>query len=102
MNWKEFFKPTKIKVIFIVTIGLLTIFSRFSISLIQGGDVYSALDNLPLIIFTTPAFLYARYANTDFGPRLVSNPIIYFIITLIYWYFLSCLLVWIYNKVKKK
>jgi len=36
------------------------------------------------------------------GIRLDIIPIQYYFISLIYWYILSCLIVWIYNKLKRK
>lgn len=103
MDWKEFFKPNVKKIAIVVLLGILTVVSFLSIMVIPGRDYVDDLDNLPLKVLQTPAYLYCLYANTDYGPRLVCDSTIYNAIVLVYWYILSCAVLWVYeNKVEDK
>jgi len=91
MNWKEFFVPSKEKII--VTI-LLILIIYFSAPYIVGKNIL-AIIYLPIIAV---AFLF-----TTCGGDLCTTPIeIMPVVMLIYSYFLSCLIIFIYNKYRGK
>ena len=89
MGWKDFLKPTIWKII---------LFLVFSISLfINWSDCLNCPDSfeytgLPLPVFISGGFV--GYLN-----KLMPSNLI---IDLAFWYLLSCLIFWLYNKVKKK
>jgi hypothetical protein len=108
MKWKEFFKPTKGKIITVFAIFLILyalnffypyiILSSFYRILTLGkievlGNFYIVLNYI--VNPSYPAFQYVSINN--FIIDLVNLPLL-----LLYWYLLSCLIFWIYDKVKRK
>jgi len=85
MNLKEFFKPNtkKLKLLFILPFLLFTIFSAsfWILKISQNQNVPTDLIGLALVIFGQG---------------------INWVIPLAVWYFLSCLIIWIYDSLKKK
>lgn len=103
-NWKGFLKPTKIKVI--LTIILLIIgWLRYFISNIFFYWL-SVIISFPLVVFN----LVGPFLNQilDVAVSTKSLPIVLLVliiaatIFIIYFYLLSCLMVWIYERVRKK
>ena len=101
MDWKEFLKPDLRKILVFVILSLILYFIPIDASY-ESWDV----QGLPI-----PA--YICYKGEELTPFvsfwLINMPMppcgfIYqfLIIDLIFWYLLSCLIVWVYNKVKKK
>ena len=96
MNWKGFLKPDWKKII--IFIILLIIFLPFKYVVSAALPIIWAGRGLPLPI----------YIDILVGEGMVWTTINYpllgvlLIIDLIFWYFLSCFIVWIYDKVKKK
>jgi len=86
MNWKEFLKPDLKKVITFIIIAVLGISYIFLFRVLAG---LSILDLPSVLIF---GVLIENYY--EFGRAILVN--------VLYWYVLSCLIIWIYNKVKKK
>jgi len=86
MIWKEFLRPDLKKVITFIIIAVLGISYIFLFSLLSG---LSILDLPSVLIF---GVLIGNYY--EFGRAILVNAL--------YWYVLSCLIIWIYNKVKKK
>jgi len=111
MNWKEFLKPERRKLIIV----FIAIFSSLAF-LIASNFVHvpaSPLEDtifkiivtinsifyIPLIPFI-PIFQYlANTSNLNLGGTYGN--ILYLIVEGVSWYFISCLIIWIYNKVKK-
>jgi hypothetical protein len=97
MNWKRILKMIGeriiISIIFIVITGLVKNLSLF------GGY---CLDCPPLYGF--PFYFYNPGGN--YGPAGMNVKenffILYFIFDLIFWYFVSSLIIWVYGKRKKK
>jgi hypothetical protein len=95
MNWKKFLKPDWRKILLTILIGILA----FLIFMETG-------------IYCKPCASETECVCPYSLPQLLSFPI--FIIwaqsndwiiissSILYWYILSCLIVWIYDKVKKK
>jgi len=99
MSWKEFLKPDWRKIV--ITLALIGL-SFLYIYEPLIADAYEAYRGLPL-------FYWKYFVGA--GPLIegmeVPEPVtefLYFnlIIDLIFWYLLSCLIIWIYDKVKKK
>lgn len=113
MNWKEFLKPQKKKLtLFIIIIVISCIFGFFYMPLIGGFVVYR---NVFLIPFGSQELKCNGGCSVpqECPEEMVLCPIRniidyllnephYFVITVIYWYLLSCIIIWIYDKVKKK
>jgi len=89
---KEFFKPDwkKIILVFILLTGIVIIIPIFYSCL----GCYNTAIGLPL-------FFYEQI-NWPLSERKTNFSISNFGIDIIFWYLFSCLIVWIYNKVKKK
>ncbi len=58
----------------------------------MGRGLFATLQGLPLFI------------DTPDVPEEIKSPLlkVFLIIDLIFWYLISCFLVWIYRKIKKK
>ena len=99
MNLKEFLKPNWKKVLLTIIFAIFSFWFLYNYTGI-GGPRYE-----PNLLFTIVA-LIAAFLNLpllipNYNP-LYETAIFYFILDLIYWYLLSCLIIWIYDKVKKK
>jgi hypothetical protein len=96
MNWKEFFKPTVGKIIlFIVLMGGL---NYLIISTIHVLDA-RILIGLPLGFYPKGSFYCP--STTTCVPPPVEFSWFNFIFDIIFWYLISCLIIFIYRKVKK-
>ena len=96
MGLKEFFKPTKGKIIlFIILMGFLNFIWIFG----QGCSDCRMLVGLPLSFYPVGSgtFFDAR----DPVPEVVSFSIVNFILNIVFWYLLACLIVLIYRKIRK-
>jgi len=98
MSWKKFLKPDWRKaVIFLILTILSSIYQRN----IGVGELFIPSRGLPL-----PVYMCAEGFSDIIllTPLMMPCEIIYpfLIINLIMWYLLACLIVWIYDKVKKK
>lgn len=95
MNWKEFIKPDWKKIVIFVVLHVLIIFI-IPLAFFTNGYVVSLGDIIPwpLRVILNPALL-------SYGARGMGSLLLYPFLWL-YWYLLSCLIVWIYDKVKKK
>jgi hypothetical protein len=102
MNWKQFLKPDWRKiVIFIVLFILLTPFSIFNVNLSERGFPFS------YSYYLAPEDCRGINGNV----RCIIEPMQifnwgYFILDVFIWaiisYLLSCLIVWIYDKFRKR
>ena len=111
---KEFFKPTKWKIIiFIILFIINTLLNTFGCEILSCKISYSIgfILNLPDKVFLSIPYFYTEcYASS----LITENKCIPGILTLrqatifslvsmfIYWYLISCLIVFIYNKRTKK
>ena len=102
MTLKQFLKPDWRKIVLFVILFILSLLISYPGFCVDGTNFgyCEEIHGFPLSAYTTfgeqdvvpPEKLeYIRYENI-FG----------FIFNLIFWYLLSCLIVWIYDKVKKK
>ena len=92
MNWKGFLKPDKRKIVVLIIILLF-----ISLDILFGhitGIIGDILLKIPFFTLFCPSFGISSIFC------LIQN-IIAIIIIPIYWYLLSCLIVWIYDKIRK-
>jgi hypothetical protein len=97
MNWKEFLKLNLNKLFLFMVISNYTILGL--LFLFRPGLDTSFLDVFDtLLVFLSPIHFFEILEVGYFG----INLIFYMFLTVIYWYLLSCLIIWIYDKLKKK
>lgn len=94
MSMKEFFKPTKKKTIVSFILSLTVSLSIFLI-------LYQIREDICLIHadFTGQCIYVIPSVPIE---RLIIGSLIIFLISFLIFYVLSCLTVWIYNKLKKR
>jgi hypothetical protein len=95
MNWKKFFKPDWRKIAIFFVLLILTIFSVQACGQITPAFSYNLLF-APFYfynILNRQYFDFYSNCDTSYIPLIFST---------IYWYLLSCLIIWIYEKTKKK
>ena len=102
MNVKKFLKPNWKKIVLSIIIpiqatligGLIANFPSYSEVGYNIGSNY-------FLIFMLPVLL-SRVFSIPWEPIISWQVLIIIFSLLLYWYILSCLIVWIYDKVKKK
>lgn len=94
MNWKQLLKPEWRKIVITVLIVLILGFLSPPIQYCAGGG-----SSFP--IFWFPFYFYT-ISHTDVFYSSCTENLMPAYLSVIYWYLLSCLIVWIYEKVKKK
>jgi hypothetical protein len=99
MNWKEFLKPSWIKIVLLL---IFLVLSFFKTDYPFSSDSPSFSHGFPLY-YLTEGYDWWSYPEWQTSPRKIRD-ILYFnlFIDLIFWYLLSCLIIWVYDKVKKK
>ena len=125
MNLKQFLKPDKRKFIVFVIISILFLILCYLTEELNkeacyshkgiGGAVFIGglcdFRLLPPLIFFNPIIGFSHYVNGAIIPKpeigqpltnLIGLSLFNAILTLPYYYLLSCFIVWIYNKFKKK
>jgi len=113
MDWKEFFKPTKPKIILTLVFFVIVVLITFSGRRCEGGSfcisgphyVY-VISMIYLLIFGIPMFSNKIYSfvNRPFHPANIPDSLIallLFLITLLWNYLIACIILFIYNKFKK-
>ena len=97
MKWKEFLKPTVGKiVVFLILMGGLN-FLIISTTIIADARI---LVGLPLGFYPMGSFFCQP--NTACLPPPVEFSWVNLIIDIVCWYLVSCVIIWIYSKIKKK
>ena len=105
MNWKEFFWPykNKIKVFVIPLIPIIffgfTTYWHLCFFEYVSESVCSPII-APFIIFSPTGFIISYFV-----PSCALSDLCWYLASFIFypvWYLLSCLIIWIYDKVKKK
>jgi uncharacterized membrane protein AbrB (regulator of aidB expression) len=103
MKWKELLKPDWGKILITILITLMfsiLVINVFGINY-DNLKIPTLVDFVGFIIFIVilawPLSLLPSTMNT----QTLFLPLGMFLLIL-YWYFLSCMIIWIYNKVKKK
>jgi hypothetical protein len=101
MNLKQFLKPDWRKiVVFIVLLIIFLVIYKYKLSL-MAGELPSSFPakGLPLPIYIGCPEKMECPEKTEGSEKLLK---LFLIINLIFWYFTSCFIIWIYDKVKKK
>ena len=89
MNYKEFLKPTKGKIIFLVLLGSITIFCPIYIYYSHfSRGIVSAFWGIFSTIFLFPFIFFGRVAGT--------------IPVIIYWYLIICFISWLFKRTEQK
>ncbi|MCD4797863.1 MAG: hypothetical protein K8R19_02485 [Methanosarcinales archaeon] len=113
MNWKEFFKPDWKKYLISVAIYIFYIVFIFLKPIIiasWGGDipigtVVEVPDTIIDYILKAPFFvvvsIHSAFDMSPFSMSALTINII-FLLNLLWWYFISCLIVYSYDKFKTK
>jgi membrane-bound ClpP family serine protease len=97
MNWKEFLKPDWKKII--LTIIILSIQFIF---LLQVFLPYNFLFMIWIIFGGYLLFILNALLCSSSENLCLLGVIITFILSAIFWYLFSCLIAWVYDKMKKK
>lgn len=95
----EFFKLTKKKIILIFFLNIIAFFILTSYILLNHFGLYvGSLQVFWDLFLSVPL----RLSSFFLGFGLQIPRWIYYILSLmVYWYFLSCLIIWVYDMVKK-
>ena len=97
MNLKQFLKPELIKILLFIFLSVF--FLSFKRRII-AGELFFSGKGVPLLIETN--------LPVEGRMQLVSwknsnlKLLLFLILDLIFWYLISCLIIWIYDKFKKK
>ena len=100
MDWKEFLKPDKKKIVILIVIMILSFLYRTPPY--DSLMILTYILNLPFFLVDSISKIFnifGNLSNENFEKLLI---LIFLILILSYWYLLSCLISWIYNKLKKK
>ena len=118
MNWKQFLKPTLGKIVIFIAFGIISflILTYYTfVNTCAGGCVDPNCPQLHCRMQTTNLMLMPSFpllstnfinigdeVNVERDWPLGSNTPAVWITSIIYWYILSCLIVWIYGKFRGK
>ncbi|MCX6815981.1 MAG: hypothetical protein NT120_03970 [Candidatus Aenigmarchaeota archaeon] len=96
MNWMDFLKPTKGKIILFLV--LVFVLNYFIISFVPVAQTGLVLAGIPLGFWLVGGSGLGNLkldASVNFSP---TN----FVVDLIFWYFVSCVIAEMYQKIRKK
>jgi len=101
MNWKDFFKPKLSKFLILMFIFILTIVLRGLIARynLQGLSFIEKLISPHYLIQTLATPVGVQ--DGVLGPINIFFMLFGFLIGLFYWYVLSCLIILLFNKIRK-
>lgn len=117
MNWKDFFKPNLVKVL--VIIFLIIISFTFGVRSESSSPEQITQIDLPYTKTYFNPVLWLSYglgttcpgsepfcfiewtSNVNITTVILNTPV-QFVGTLVYWYLISCLILFLYSKFKKK
>ena len=98
MSWKEFFKPTIAKtLILIILMGGISYYLTSTTHILDG----MTLVGFPLGFWPVGSY-YAGFANKVQILSALNFSWVNFISDLIFWYLVSCILVFLINKIKNR
>jgi len=109
MDWKEFFKLKISKVALMLLLMILTTILSANES-IEGtylGGVYAGFPfawlNILIYLGSSPVRFGLPHIQLKlFGTDFLLNSVVNLVLDLTFWYFVSCSIVWFFDKVKKK
>ncbi len=92
MDLKELLKPKLIKIVLFLLLLIISFLIRIFIDSRMTGATRSGFPSITTITSVLPPE-YEVESNTNYFNLLIN---------LIFWYLISCLIVWLYEKYKKK
>ena len=96
MNWKEFLKLDKRKILFTAIFTIVAIFIIF----VCVAPAPSNRACYPILIILVPMILLPTSLFTsDYAPIIY---LLFYFFVIVYWYLLSCIIAFIYNESRKK
>ncbi len=99
MNWKQFLKPDWRKIVIFIFFTFIGLFMLFSGKCWWSNGSTHCFISLVGVVFN---FLWIILRLLFVELNLTENLVyIGFLLSIIYWYLLSCLIVWIYYKLRK-
>ena len=109
MDWKEFLRPDLRKIVIFVflafILGILLLMVSTYLFTAPGSDCLGCRSpeilNTMIQVFMPLGLGLLNYLDVPVGLRSLVFLIIVSL-DLIFWYFISCLIVWIYDKVRNK
>ena len=96
MNWKDFFKPTTGKVVLFLI--LMIVLNYYLISTIVVADAV-ILVGTPLGFYPVGSMQCLSPSDCPSGPEFSY---VNLIIDIVFWYVVSCIIVFIYKKARRK
>jgi hypothetical protein len=117
MNWKEFIKPNLLKLILFVALFVIFTFVPSGLQIVSDVGSVSCIDfvdkpgfcgnyniiglPLPYLWLINASGLPLPYLRLgEYEYFYIDTP--FFVVNLIFWYLVSAVLVWFYEKIKKK
>jgi hypothetical protein len=102
MFLKNFIKPTKGKIAFMVFFGIISIVLSYLLSVTSYATQkeYTTFHNLVIYFFQLPFWIILRIAS-DIGLGLITGFVALSAFSIVYWYLISCIIVWIYKMLRK-
>jgi len=106
MNWKEFLKPDWRRVLVFILYppllfllqGLIISFTYSKIEQLNFATLIAKIIGVPIINFET---LLSFSTIQQYQLNLIFSSM-FFILDQVYRYFFACLIIWVYNKIKKR
>jgi hypothetical protein len=113
MNWKEFLKPDWRKIVLTVIILFLVTFLPVLLGFCTHVDFQCIKLSkcVTCVLAIQPFFVFLPYTGISYTPIGLTNIyyisssywiLNYWVLDIITWYLLSCFIVWIYDKFRKK
>lgn len=114
MNWKQFLKPDRRKIVLFVLLAILFIFSiMIYLSSIPPGALCTTeeckierarqdLIDILFLLIVSPFLVLDEYLVGYIPEFSNALNLIAIILSFFYWYILSCFIVWIYDRFRKK
>lgn len=96
MDWKDFFKPSKGKIILFVILFAVINYVWISSMIVLDAKV---LMGLPLPFLPKGSFMLS---TIDTPPPEVNFSVMNFLLDIVFWYLLSVCIVFVANKIRKK
>lgn len=110
MNWKEFFKPTKSKILIFLILTLISFYDYITgyLACVPSMSIYDTF--IPIFLHPYNSLNVISYVNTKQKFYCISalqpKNFYFFVLDLIWYYLFTSLiyslLIWIYDKVKKR
>jgi hypothetical protein len=100
MSWKQFLKPDRRKIIFFIIFSIYDVYFYFTGACPMGNIISNCakIADMFTLIYITPVYL----VNLFYPPHDLFSAFYLLFLAFAYHYIISCLIVWIYDKYKKR